>query len=636
MSDGQLEGRGTELSGGELSPWTDRLFAALALVLPAILYFVTLAPTIYPGDSAELIASAFCLGVPHPTGYPLFMILGHFVQKLGLGSPAFSMNLMCAFFGALACLSAYFLQREIWRIVRPDWSGRVVCRVVCLAAALLLGAGSTWWSQATMTEVYSLMLVFITAVWAVGLRLLRAPGKRGLWVLALLSGLGFLHHMLFLVTLPLSVLAAWRCLRGAKAGVWVPALVLFCLPLLGYAYLPIRGEAMPQVNMGDTRGFDGMLGHMAGGEFRETRVLSHPNGVKFSDEEIPGHLALRGKDVLRWLGEQVVAPPAGESGQRIEASGPESARAPMLALVLGVLAVVGGTLLWRRGKFAAMGLLGGLVLNIVVVMVYTIADIEAYQMPLWIIIVSLAALGPIAAGEILMPDGEVEAEQAAKERKRIIGTAIALFVLCGTAIGGWWSPGLGVNKAGHEGAYLYADKLMKMLPQDAVVFTTGDFDIFPLWYAQVCEGKRPDVAVVGANFIFSRWYAAMLKRNLPDGVEVFVGDVGGRPDSNVWLHGLLGGCVAPQLTAGRPVYLTAFAGRTPMGTSEWELIEQFGHYKLQTAGEFRAVSAFGNDISLTLFEITDPDGFAPRWWDKFRSEDFFPSYPVWMVRRESQ
>src|SRR5437588_516850 len=50
--------------------------AGSALVAFAV-YLRTLAPSVPPGDSPDLITAAVVLGVPHPPGYPLFTILGH-------------------------------------------------------------------------------------------------------------------------------------------------------------------------------------------------------------------------------------------------------------------------------------------------------------------------------------------------------------------------------------------------------------------------------------------------------------------------------------------------------------------------------------------------------------------------------
>src|SRR4051812_36731846 len=71
-------------------------FAALLLGLAALLVYArTLYPEIAWGDSPELTAAAYQAGVPHPTGYPLYMLLGHlFVRLCPLGSVAYRMNLL--------------------------------------------------------------------------------------------------------------------------------------------------------------------------------------------------------------------------------------------------------------------------------------------------------------------------------------------------------------------------------------------------------------------------------------------------------------------------------------------------------------------------------------------------------------
>ena len=71
-------------------------------------YLKTLTPTVYVGDSGELIAAAASLGIPHPPGYPLFVYLGKlFCLIFPFGSIAFRLNLMSAFFAAAAAL-VYF------------------------------------------------------------------------------------------------------------------------------------------------------------------------------------------------------------------------------------------------------------------------------------------------------------------------------------------------------------------------------------------------------------------------------------------------------------------------------------------------------------------------------------------------
>jgi len=71
--------------------------AALAL------YAATLAPTVLAGDGGEFQFVPYLLGVAHPTGYPLYTILGWlWSHLLPVGDVAYRMNLFSAFWAALA------------------------------------------------------------------------------------------------------------------------------------------------------------------------------------------------------------------------------------------------------------------------------------------------------------------------------------------------------------------------------------------------------------------------------------------------------------------------------------------------------------------------------------------------------
>ena len=81
--------------------WVPCLLPATAGALGLAIYVAILAPTVVDLDSPELSAAALTLGVPHPTGYPLFMLLGHaWTQVFAVGDPAWRVNLLSALFGA--------------------------------------------------------------------------------------------------------------------------------------------------------------------------------------------------------------------------------------------------------------------------------------------------------------------------------------------------------------------------------------------------------------------------------------------------------------------------------------------------------------------------------------------------------
>ena len=82
---------------------------AAAFVLPFVLYVLTLAPTVYGLDSAELTTAAAIGGLPRATGYPLYLMLGRVWSRLPIGDVGFRMNLFSAFWGAFTiALSSHY------------------------------------------------------------------------------------------------------------------------------------------------------------------------------------------------------------------------------------------------------------------------------------------------------------------------------------------------------------------------------------------------------------------------------------------------------------------------------------------------------------------------------------------------
>src|SRR6267378_7687049 len=101
--------------------------AAIAAALVFILYLLTLAPSVAMWDTGEYMAAAKVLGLPHPPGNPLFVLLAHFFGLLPLpGNYAQHINTMAAFCSA-ASAGLWFLVAE--RIL-AGWLGKGWQRIV--------------------------------------------------------------------------------------------------------------------------------------------------------------------------------------------------------------------------------------------------------------------------------------------------------------------------------------------------------------------------------------------------------------------------------------------------------------------------------------------------------------------------
>ena len=215
-----------------------RRAAALGLGLFA-LYVATLCPTVFRGDSGEIIAAIWGNAVIHPPGYPLFTILGKlFLVLVPLGEPAFRIGVLVALSGALAIAFLYRVIREL------EVSPRAA-----LGAAALFGVSLTFWSQCNRVEVYSLhlMLAFL-ATWQC-LHYRKTGEERTLYTACLAIGLGLAHHLTIVLLVPgLLVLCGTRLwsLNGLarRLLVGVCLLALSGLPLYGLLWSKLESSEM--------------------------------------------------------------------------------------------------------------------------------------------------------------------------------------------------------------------------------------------------------------------------------------------------------------------------------------------------------------------------------------------------------
>lgn len=202
------------------------------------LYASTAAPGLLWGDSGELQMAALCGGIPHATGYPLFMMIGRLFGSLPWGDPAYRINLMSAAFGAAGIVCFARLLRELG--VRPT--------------AAVLGASAyalsfTYWRVSQRGEVYTLsLLIAIAAIsWTcVALRSRRLADALGAGFLLGLTLTGHMGYALLVAALGLSL--AWSIARS-HANPLPAALALaaaFVVGLTPYLYLVIAdGQTLP-------------------------------------------------------------------------------------------------------------------------------------------------------------------------------------------------------------------------------------------------------------------------------------------------------------------------------------------------------------------------------------------------------
>ncbi len=487
-----------------------------------ILYSRTLAPTVTLVDSGELIVAAQCSGVPHPPGFPLWVMLAHVASLVPFGSIAIRVNFASAVFAALAC-GAFTLAAAEIMIIASDrssmslgkkrktkseiasqsgiagWLGSDATNKLLLvlapavASGLLMAFSRTLWSYATITEVYTLNTLLIAVVifcmvrWR--RRVLEETSYRNgvarsntppfatvyhdswLYAAAFVFGLGLgVHHVTVALILPSLALLVYRT-QGASfflsRKLLFAALFSVIALVMVYMYLPIAASRAPILNWGDPRSLTRVWWHVTGRQYQAF--------FSMAPQVVGEQLAQFGRMSLREFG-------------------------PKWIPCTLVLAVAGFRYAFKRDRttfWLLVLLIGG---NLAYGLCYDIAeDKDAYYLPTFI---SLA----IAAGLGLRWLLEFQSTRFKLVR------ALPVLLLPAVALVGNWPFN---DRSRYFIAHDYVENIFSTIAPGGLLLTLDWQVASPMLYAQEIEGRRRDVKVVDVHLLRRSWYFDYLKRACP-------------------------------------------------------------------------------------------------------------------------
>jgi hypothetical protein len=528
-------------------------------------YILTLAPTVTLWDAGEFITAARVLGIPHPPGTPLFVMLGHTWGNLvPLGGYAWRLNLLSA---VCSALGAGFVFLVAHRVLHGEPA--LLRRLGAAAAATASAFCFTAWQNSNETEVYAtataliaatmwlalrwrdtrspryLLLVVYLAALSIGnhlLALLAGPAvivfvaltlwKQGaseararqaewsqwavltaLWLLLLAVGLGR-ERLFWIAAAAVLAAAVWAALRGTVAFP-VLAVVAAAIGVSTYAFLYIRAGLHPLLNEADPSTWHNLLAVIRREQYPPRSPLDNP--MFQSGPGNPGRtLVLFGQQLVnyfqyfdwQWSRSIGLTTPVGLTGRLV------------LTLLFLLLGVVGWGELRRRDA-GAFGLLGTLWLvtglGLVVYMNfkpgfslfwnhYGSIDQHEVRERDYFFIASFQAWGAIAGIGLTI----LASRLAAATRGRAVALLAVALV---PAILNWKA----ATRRGPD-AQLgrdFAYDLLQSVGPWGILFTYGDNDTFPVWYLQEVEGVRQDVDLVNLSLANTDWYVDQMRRRLP-------------------------------------------------------------------------------------------------------------------------
>ncbi|MDD3687120.1 MAG: DUF2723 domain-containing protein, partial [Bacteroidales bacterium] len=204
-------------------------FGWLAFVIAAIVYLLTLEPTVSFWDCGEFISSSNKLQVGHPPGAPFFMLIARFFAMFASGPEQVAL-MINAFSGIVSAFTIMFLYWSIAyfakRMIASDGQYNVG-KTIAIIGASMLGAmvytfSDTFWFSAVEGEVYAFSSFFTAIVfWAI----LKwsdekdsAKEPRWLLLISLLVGMSIGVHLLNLLTIPAIAFVFYY--KKFKPNVW--------------------------------------------------------------------------------------------------------------------------------------------------------------------------------------------------------------------------------------------------------------------------------------------------------------------------------------------------------------------------------------------------------------------------------
>lgn len=506
------------------------LAASLVSLGVLVLYLVTLAPSTAMWDTSEYITAAYTLGLPHPPGNPLFVIIGRVFAILPIATTiAVRINILAAVCSAISA-GMWFLITER---VLVGWFSARWQRIVGGTLAALIGATAfTVWNQSVVNEkVYTVSLVGIAIISWLMIRWSDDPDGRTadriLVLVAYLLGLGYANHMGGMLAAPAVGLAV-LLIRPRTIFRWKLLLACGAMLLFGltpFATQPIRAAHFPALNEGEPTACRTKLELSCTFSKGTLEAFSYNfNRGQYGKPELSQRQATFGQQIQmywmyfkwQWLRDAHEEHPFAQR---------------LLAFMFLALGLAGGYVHWQRDR-RSFWYFGGLTFTVSLGLIYYLNfKLGASQDPgspqphevrdrdyfyLW----SFSAWGVWAALGLLWVWETVASlfgtqqikvgreTHAEPTRRGWLASSPVLALALVPLVVNWQS----ASRAGHRDTADFAADLLNSVEPYGVLVTVGDNDTFPLWYAQEVEGIRRDVVVANTSLLNTDWYVRQLIR----------------------------------------------------------------------------------------------------------------------------
>lgn len=437
-------------------------------------------------DGGDFITAARAFGVPHPTGYPTYtLLLRVWGDVVAIGDHAFRANLLSALLGAFTVPLVYVGALRLLRVLpNGEVGGSGSVRGAALIAAVAFGTSRLFWSQATITEVYTLNALFGASLLVLTLGLVRdlVAGRssiRNRVLITFLLGLGLGNHTtLGLAAAPFGIWVSWFVWRSfGWRGVldWRPIVGLFA-GLSIYIYVPIAASAAPIVSWGSPDSIEGFRWMISGTIYR-------PYAFGISSEYLPGRIST----IAEMLFTQFT--------------------------VIGtVIGIAGLTAIWSYSREFVIASVASVLTIAVYAVAYDTVDSFIYLISAFMLFSLWLAVGTAILGQGVRRFAGRMVRLAAFQKQLYVGAfvVVALVVPVWSVATGWGV----LNLASSDEPKSYAEATIARAAGGVVL--AEEPELFALVYEAQVGSPELDVMVVGPVMLQHDWYWDQLVQYYPE------------------------------------------------------------------------------------------------------------------------